>query len=142
MKYLKFILFNCILVLFTYSSVLGQPLPKGTKSDQLMVRIAEIEIDPEYLEEYLSILKEEAAASVRLEPGVICIYPMYEKEKPSLIRLLEIYSNPQAYEAHLQTPHFRHYKTATLPMVKALRLVDMEAIDPQTMPDIFFKLNR
>lgn len=107
---------------------------------EMMVRMAEIEIEPEFWEEYVAILKEESEASVRLEPGVICIYPMYQKENPNEIRLLEIYASKEAYESHLQTPHFQHYKTTTLPMVKKLRLIDMKAIDPERMSEIFFKL--
>jgi len=110
-------------------------------SDKMMIRISEIEIVPEYRDEYLSILKEEAKASVALEPGVISIYPMYQKENPTEIRILEIYADKKAYEAHLETPHFKHYKTTTLKMVKSLKLVDMSAIDDQTMPMIFEKMN-
>ncbi|WP_242916081.1 putative quinol monooxygenase [Pontibacter liquoris] len=106
----------------------------------MMIRIAEIEIVPNYLEEYKAILKEESEASVRLEPGVISIYPMYQKDTPTQIRILEIYADRQAYESHLKTPHFLKYKTSTLNMVKALRLIDMEALDPKTMPHIFSKL--
>ena len=112
-----------------------------SNSNAMMVRIAEISIEQEYLEEYLAILKEESEASVRLEPGVLCIYPLYQKESPTEIRLLEIYMNREAYESHLQTPHFKHYKTSTLPMVKSLRLVDMEAIDPESMAIIFKKIS-
>lgn len=108
--------------------------------NHMMVRIAELEIEPEYLEEYLGILKEESEASVRLEPGVICIYPMFEKENPTQIRLLEIYADEAAYKAHLQTPHFKFYKESTLPMVKELRLIDMEALSPDVMPDVFSKM--
>lgn len=108
--------------------------------DNMMIRIAALEIDSAYLEEYLAILKEEAAASVRLEPGVICIYPMFQKEDPTQIRLLEIYADEEAYESHLQTPHFLKYKTTTLEMVKSLELIDMSTIDPETMPEIFSKL--
>src|SRR5690606_33633208 len=89
-------------------------------SDKMMIRISEIEIEPEYLNEYLEILKEEAKASVELEPGVISIYPMSQKENPTEIRILEIYADKKAYEAHLETPHFKHYKTTTLKMVKSL----------------------
>ena len=110
--------------------------------DDMMIRMAEIEVDSNYLEEYIRILKEESAASVRLEPGVVCIYPMYQKENPTAIRLLEIYANKEAYESHLQTPHFKHYKTATLKMVRSLKLIDMEAIDKGTMPTIFTKLGQ
>ena len=116
-----------------------QQIQKFT-SDKMMIRISEIEIEPEYFDEYLAILKEESKASVELEPGVISIYPMYQKEKPNEIRILEIYADKKAYESHLETPHFKHYKTATLKMVKSLKLVDMDAIDGQTMPMIFKKI--
>ncbi|RMG20719.1 MAG: antibiotic biosynthesis monooxygenase [Bacteroidetes bacterium] len=106
----------------------------------MMIRIAELEIDSLYLEEYLAILKEEAAASLRLEPGVICIYPMYQQQQPAQVRILEIYASREAYEAHLKSPHFLKYKTSTLNMVKSLRLVDMQAIDAESMPEIFLKL--
>lgn len=114
---------------------------KTINSDEMMTRISEIEIEPEYLEEYLSILKEESKASLELESGVISIYPMYQKENPNEIRILEIYADNKAYQAHLETPHFKHYKTTTLKMVKSLKLVDMKAIDGQTMSMIFKKIN-
>ena len=123
-----------ILVLLSYSNVFAQ------KSNR-MIRMSEIEIDSNYLEEYKAILKEESRASVQLEPGVISIYPMYQKENPTQVRILEIYANREAYESHLKTPHFQKYKTTTLKMVKSLKLIDMEAIDEETMPAIFRKLN-
>ncbi|RDB04167.1 antibiotic biosynthesis monooxygenase [Runella aurantiaca] len=106
----------------------------------MMVRISEIEIFPADLEEYSAILKAEAAASVKLEPGVLSIFPMYQKHNPTQIRILEIYANREAYESHLKTPHFQHYKTSTLKMVKSLKLIDMNALDSQTMQEIFRKL--
>ena len=111
-----------------------------TNPGEMMVRIAEIEIDSNFVDEYVAILKEESEASVRLEPGVICIYPMFEKENPTQVRLLEVYANKEAYESHLQTPHFKYYKEATLKMVKDLKLIDMEAIDVEMMSMIFRKL--
>ena len=48
-------------------------------AEGMMVRISEIRIDPDRLDEYKAILKEEAEASVSLEPGVISIFPMYER---------------------------------------------------------------
>ena len=110
--------------------------------DKMMIRISEILIEPDYLDEYLSILKEESKASIELEPGVISIYPMFQTENPNEIRILEIYSDREAYESHLQTPHFKKYKTTTLKMVKSLELIDMIAIDGQTMPKIFKKIEQ
>jgi len=129
-------------------SILGISCGKESKekkrfeTETMIVRIAEIEIEPEFLEAYLTVLKDESEASVRLEPGVICIYPMHQKENSNQVRLLEIYADKEAYESHLQTSHFKHYKETTLPMVKSLNLVDMTAIDPKTMSEIFLKLNQ
>ena len=108
---------------------------------EMMVRISEIEIFPEYLQQYNSILKEEAAASVKIEPGVIAIFPMYQKEDSTQIRIIEIYENKAAYQSHLQTPHFKYYKTETLKVVKSLKLVDMTSLDRETMVEIFRKMN-
>jgi alkylhydroperoxidase/carboxymuconolactone decarboxylase family protein YurZ/quinol monooxygenase YgiN len=119
--------------------LLSQPIKPVTESD-MMVRIAEIEVIPEFLEEYSVILKEEAAASVNIEKGVIAIFPMVKKENPTQIRLVEIYVNHAAYEAHLKTPHFLHYKTSTQHMIKSLKLIDMKSLDTATMPLIFEKL--
>lgn len=109
--------------------------------EDMLVRISEIEILPEYLKEYNSILKEEALASVKLEPGVIAIFPMFQKETPTQIRIIEMYANNVAYQSHLKTPHFLHYKTTTLKMVKTLKLVDMGSLEKETIQQIFKKLN-
>ena len=112
----------------------------SAQTKDMMIRISEIEIDSNYLKEYNAILQEESRASVQLEAGVIAIYPLYQKENPTQIRILEIYANREAYEAHLKTPHFQKYKTSTLKMVKSLKLVDMANIDSQTMVEIFRKM--
>ena len=134
------LVFVTFMVLLANSCSISQQKKTDTDMKDLMIRISEIEIDFQSLEEYKAILKEEAKASVLLEPGVISIYPMFQKDNPTQVRILEIYANRQAYKSHLETPHFLKYKTTTLKMVKSLRLVDMEAIDTDTMHEIFNKL--
>lgn len=131
-----------LLIMFLSNSYSNKDQDKKPfDSSDMMIRISEIEIHPEYLDQYIAILKEESEASVRLELGVISIFPMFQKENPNQIRILEIYEDKASYQSHLQTPHFKHYKTSTLNMVKTLRLIDMEAIDNETMPVIFKKIN-
>lgn len=115
--------------------------PEKVAEPDMMVRIAEIDVVPEYLDAYKSILEAEAAASVKIEPGVICIFPMYEQKDSTQIKIIEIYASKAAYQSHLQTAHFLHYKSSTLKMIKSFRLVDMGAIDKEMMPEIFKKLN-
>jgi quinol monooxygenase YgiN len=100
----------------------------GAPPDGLMVRIAEIEVDPAQLDAYKAILAEEQEASVRLEPGVLMLHSMAIAGEPTQIRLLEVYRSRAAYEAHLEAPHFIKYKTSTEKMVRSLKLVDTDPI--------------
>lgn len=113
----------------------------SAQKKDIMVRISEIEIYPDYLSEYKAILKEESSASVKFEPGVLAIFPMFQKNDSTQIRILEIYQDNDAYQAHLKTPHFQKYKTTTIKMVKSLKLVDMDTIDPESMKRLFTKTN-
>ncbi|GLU51527.1 hypothetical protein Dfri01_09880 [Dyadobacter frigoris] len=119
--------------------IIGKPLAVVIERD-MIVRISKIEILPQFLTDYNAILEEEAAASVEKEPGVIAIFPMSIKEQPTQIRIIEIYADSAAYQSHLKTSHFQHYKTTTLKMVKVLKLVDMNTLDGQIMLEIFKKL--
>jgi quinol monooxygenase YgiN len=134
------LVFITFMILLVNACNISQQKKTVPNMNDLMIRISEIEIDFTSLEEYKAILKEEAKASVMLEPGVISIYPMFQKDNPTQLRILEIYANREAYKSHLETPHFLKYKTITLKMVKSLRLIDMEAIDTDTMHEIFNKL--
>lgn len=96
--------------------------------DSKIVRIAELEIDPAQLEAYRAMLAEEIEASVEKEPGVLMLHAVAERERPEHIRILEVYANRAAYEAHIQTPHFLKYKQGTADMVKALKLVDVDPV--------------
>src|SRR5947208_16494458 len=90
-----------IMLPITHSEALAQ-------QNETMVRISEIRIDPNYLAEYTAILKEEADASVRLEPAVLSIFPMYEKEHPTEIRILDYAVQRDVFEicelSHCESP--------------------------------------
>lgn len=123
----------------TIRKIIGKPLASILEPD-MMVRVAEIEIVPEYLEQYKNILRENAATSIKKENGVIAIFPMYQQENPAQIRIIEIYASKNSYNTHIQTSHFQYYKTKTLKMVKSLKLVEMNAVDQEMMLEIFKKM--
>ena len=108
----------------------------------MLVRISEIEIYPQYRDAYLEAALEVGATSVREEPGVIAIFPMIQQRDSCQVRILEIYSSPEAYRHHIGTAHFQTYKQGTLHMVKTLDLVDMIPMNPAAMPEIFRKMQR
>ncbi len=95
-----------------------------------LVRLAKVVIDSTQLEQYNALLKEEIETSVKVEPGVITLYAVAEKNKPTQITILEIYADVEAYKKHIQTPHFLKYKNETKDMVKALELVEVNPLIP------------
>ncbi len=97
-------------------------------SDEHVVRMAEIEVDPTQLDAYRALLAEEIEASVSLESGVLALNAVAIKGSPEKIRILEVYENRAAYEAHLQTPHFLKYKEGVAGIVTSLTLLDVEPI--------------
>ena len=122
----------------------GMAIKQGNEAgedNKLVVRIAEIEVHPEWLEAYLAAAGDVGAESVAKEPGVVCIFPMQKKELPTSIRIVEIYRSEEAYKAHLATPHFRKYKEGTPHMIKSLKLVPMRPLDENGMKTIFRKQN-
>ena len=105
----------------------------------MIVRISEIEVYPEYLDEYLNYAKEVAEKSMQNEKDVISIYPMSLIKNDTQIRILEIYRNLEAYENHIASLHFKKYKEKTLHMVKTLNLVDAYQLCPDNFNRIFKK---
>ena len=87
------------------------------------VQVAEIEIDPAQLEEYKAAVHEQIETAIRVEPGVLVLYAVSDKESPTHVRVFEIYADTDAYRSHLQSAHFLKYKTTTEKMVKSLKLV-------------------
>ena len=78
--------YACMLVIFSFGNVFAQ------EKSQL-VRLAKLVIDSTQLESYKAALKEEIEASVRLEPGVLTLYAVSEKNNPTHITILEIYAD-------------------------------------------------
>jgi quinol monooxygenase YgiN len=88
------------------------------------VRIAELEIDPAQLENFKAAIKESVETAVRVEPGVLALYAVAERDDPARLRVFEIYTDAEAYRTHLDTPHFRKFRATTETMVKSRKLLD------------------
>jgi quinol monooxygenase YgiN len=97
------------LILLTFMLTSMFCINASAQDKNQMVRLAKLIIDSAQLESYKIMLKEEIETSVRVEPGVITLYAVYEKNNPTHITILEIYADTAGYKAHLQTPHFIKY---------------------------------
>ena len=113
--------FVIFIALFSVGSACAQEKSK-------VVRMAKLQIDTAQLETYKAALKEEIETSVRVEPGVLTLYAVSDKDHPSHITVFEIYADKDAYIAHLETSHFKKYKRITKEMVKSLELAEVVPI--------------
>ena len=132
-----------IIMLFAFvlpiTAVAQEKATSVNSYETMIVRLAEIEVYPEHLQEYLKFANEVDRQSVEREPGVVCLFPMQSAEDSTQIRILEIYASEEAYQSHIKTEHFLKYKQGTLHMVKSLKLPTMKPLDPETMRLIFNK---
>jgi len=92
------------------------------------VQVAEIDIDPAQIESYKSAAKEQIDTAIRVEPGVLVLYSVSGQDDPAHVTVFEIYRDIDAYKAHLQSEHFKKYKTTTETMVKSLKLIPVQPI--------------
>lgn len=104
----------------------------NAQDKNLVVRIAKLQIDSSQLENYKSAVKIHAETAVRVEPGVITLYAVYEKDHPTHVTVFEIYASQEAYQAHLKTAHFLLYKQTTKDMVQSLELIETVPIALET----------
>ena len=122
---------SLILLAFMILPVLPTSAQIDLQSQQYgerIVRLAEIEVVPDFLEDYLAFAKEVGETSVKVEPGVLTLFSMQTKEDPCKIYILEIYADQEAYQNHIKTAHFKKYKEGTAKMVKSLKLIDVNPL--------------
>ncbi len=100
-------------------------------TEESIVRLSRITVDPDRLAEYLVFATECGKRSMADEPGVLMMYSMQDKAHPEQITILEIYADRAAYERHIKTPHFQKYKQGTLAMVRKLELLDQIPLIPE-----------
>ena len=98
------------------------------------VRIANIVVDSAQLDNYKVALKEGMEAAVRVEKGVLSLYAVYDKDNPTHVIVFEIYADNEAYQSHIQTPHFKKYKATAANMVTSLMLTDVIPIALERKP--------
>jgi quinol monooxygenase YgiN len=118
---------NTMQVLMQCASVLTFCLCSSASAEEgrrPYVRLAELEIDPAHLESFHAAIQEGVKTAVRVEPGVLALYAVSEKDHPNRVRVFEVYTNETAYQMHLQTPHFKKFRDTTDKMVKSRRLLD------------------
>lgn len=119
----RFLLTTVFLSIFNFLS-----LTASAQVTTKMYRIAKIKVDANQLDLYQVALKEQMNTAIQLEPGVLSYTVVADKKDASSITIFEVYSNHEAYQSHIATPHFKKYKETVKNMVLSLELIDTELV--------------
>jgi quinol monooxygenase YgiN len=120
-----------MLILCSFMAVAAKTVPMANAdgpSPAPVVRLADLDIDPDFVEQYRAALAEEIRTSIDVEPGVLTLYAVSIKEDPTRIRIFETYADMDAYRSHVTSPHFLKYKNETQHMIRNLTLLETDPI--------------
>lgn len=94
------------------------------------VRWSELDVDVAQLDRFISLAGENIRQSRLTEPGVIAFHAAAEEDHLNRIHVLEVYVDADAYDAHVQTSHFRAFQSATGDMVVDRKLFEVVPVVP------------
>lgn len=69
-----------------------------------------IRIQPEHREAFMESMLDDARGSVADEPGCLRFDVLQDSQDPNTIHLYEAYRDQEAFNAHLQAPHFIRWR--------------------------------
>jgi quinol monooxygenase YgiN len=83
----------------------------------------EFDIVPAQFDTFMRLVAENAEASRRDEPGCRRFDVCRPHDSENCVFLYEIYDDEAAFQAHLQTAHFKSFAVATTDMITARKIV-------------------
>jgi autoinducer 2-degrading protein len=82
----------------------------------------EFDVDPKQFDAFLPLMAENAKASREQEKGCRRFDVCRPRDVASRVFLYEIYDDEAAFQAHLQTAHFKSFAAATKDMITARKI--------------------
>ena len=98
---------------------------------QLLVVIVEMDVDPQHYQDFMELLKRNAARSLDREDGCLMFdvcAPDIRQDPPSVL-LYKVYASDEAFERHLEAKHFKVFDARSRHMVrtKSIRRYRLQA---------------
>lgn len=87
-------------------------------ADNFVMRLVKVEVKKEDAEKYAHSVKKEITTSIASEPGMEIMMSATNKANPNEWYFIEVYANDEAYDRHVQTPHYEEYIEETDGMVE------------------------
>jgi quinol monooxygenase YgiN len=107
------------------NNTLDAPSPAAEIVRDLYAITVAFELKPGERDRFLELVRANAAASLRDEPGCLrfdVLIPLAQGRAE--VFLYEVYANRVAFDAHLASPHFLQFDTATRDMVAAKTIAE------------------
>ena len=96
----------------------------------MLVIVVEFRIKPAFVDAFGGAIVDNARASRSAEPGCRQFDVCRDPHDPQLFFLYELYDDDAAFEAHLQTPHFKQMNAATADWIEHKRVLRYQRVDP------------
>jgi autoinducer 2-degrading protein len=93
-----------------------------TGKNVMYVIIVNFEIDPEQIDTFLPLMRENAAALAREEPGCRQLDVCHDADHPGHVFLYEVYDDRAAFDTHLSMPHFKSFDATTAGMIRSKKV--------------------
>ncbi len=96
----------------------------------MYVVTVEFDVHAQHLAAFVPLMRENARASRAREPGCRQFDVCTDPARPNCVFLYEIYADRAAFDAHLASPHFRHFDAAVRDMVAGKAVRTMLRLEP------------
>jgi len=90
------------------------------------VILVDFRLNPGCLARFTKAVRENAATSVRDEPGCRRFDVLAPRDGGERVVLYEIYDDAPAFHAHLLTAHYKHFKTETAPLIAGRTVLECD----------------
>jgi quinol monooxygenase YgiN len=111
-----------------------KPELSHARPGDLYIRLIKIELEANAFADFDELGNAVMLPGIKEEPGVLVMYAVAEKNRPTSVSILEVYENLAAYHRHVQTPHYLQYKEAAKTLVKSLQFSDVDPIQLGSKP--------
>ena len=83
------------------------------------VLIAEIQVKPESVQQFIPLILANAQASVQSERGCLQFDVTQQTDDPTKFVFYEVYADAAAFESHSQQPHFKTFFEKSKDMIQS-----------------------
>ncbi len=96
----------------------------------MYVVTVDFDIHPHHFAAFLPLMRENARASLADEPGCRQFDVCADPARPNAVFLYERYDDRAAFDAHVQSSHFKRFDAAVRDMVAAKVVRTMQQLEP------------